>query len=82
MNAINFVIAAFLFGIGWLTMVGVTATVVATCTFVALEQFGAKAVMPEGIFLALIIPVTFGTYVGLSAMDYAKHLIKNLVRDL
>ena len=81
MRAINFVIAAFLFFIGYFSLAGVVAASVAAFVLVALEKLGSPPILPDGVLIAMVIPVTFGTYIAFSAMDYAKHLIKNHFRE-
>lgn len=81
MRVINFVLALFTFAIGWWTLVGVAAVVTVAALFTIFEYLGTQNTpLPDGGLVALIIPLTFGAYLGASALDYACHLLRLCVK--
>lgn len=80
MRVINFVLAAFTFTLGWWTIVGVAAVATIAILFGVLGNFGVPNIIPPGGAIALIIPLTFGAYLGASALDYACHLFRLCVK--
>lgn len=81
MRVINFVLALFAFALGWWTLVGVAAAATVAILFAVLGNFGVpNNIIPPGGTIALIIPLTFGAYLGASALDYACHLFRLCVK--